>query len=336
MSVPETALGPVDRARSRTLIQRLAGMPIVIVGDLMLDHFIFGRVTRISPEAPVPVVEFDHENFRVGGAGNVAHNARALGGSVQLVGLIGRDEHGRRLQAGLAADGIATSGLVVEDARPTTRKVRIVTSRNQQVARIDYESDREARGEVETALMAALDKAAPFAKAIVVSDYLKGSVTKAFVARAVGIARDQRIPLLIDPKIPHLEYYAGASLLTPNNSEAEIAAHTRIRTHAEARLAARAIRDRIGCKSVLITRGESGMWLLDGNSEGHLPAATREVADVTGAGDTVIATLALALAAGADMVEAATLANAAAGVAVTKFGPASVSPDELLHAINGV
>jgi D-beta-D-heptose 7-phosphate kinase/D-beta-D-heptose 1-phosphate adenosyltransferase len=153
------------------------------------------------------------------------------------------------------------------------------------------------------------------------------------VTRAVGIARDRRIPVLVDPKIPHIDYYAGVTLLTPNNAEAEAAAHTRIRTNADARAAARVIRDRLACRSVLITRGESGIWLLDEGHEGHLPAASREVADVTGAGDTVIATLALALAAGADTVEAATLANAAAGVTVSKFGPASLSSEELRAAL---
>jgi rfaE bifunctional protein kinase chain/domain len=333
MPAPDTTLRPVGRARGEQLVQRLSGLRVVILGDLMLDHFIFGRVNRISPEAPVPIVEFDHEDFRVGGAGNVAHNVRALGGSVELVGLIGPDDHGARLRDAVLADGIGASGIVVEDGRPTTRKVRVVTSRNQQVARIDYECDREARGDVEAALMSALERAAGAAKAIVISDYLKGSVTRPLVARAVAIARDMRVPVLVDPKVPHLDYYSGATLLTPNNAEAETAAHMRIRTHAEAKTAARAIRDHLACASVLITRGDSGMWLLDERGEGSLAAATREVADVTGAGDTVIATLALALAAGADMVEAATLANAAAGVTVSKFGPAGVSPSELRTAL---
>ena len=333
MPGPDTTLGAIDRARSEALIDRLAGLPVVIVGDVMLDDFIFGRVSRISPEAPVPVVEFDHEEFRVGGAANVAHNVRALGGSVELVGLVGNDTHATRLQEALQRDGIGVGGLVVDETRPTTRKVRIVTSRNQQVARIDYESDREASGAVEAALLSALERAAGSARAIVISDYLKGSVTRALVAKAAGIARDRRIPILVDPKVPHLDYYSGVTLLTPNNAEAETASHMRIRTNAEARSAARAVRDRLGCTSVLITRGESGMWRLGDGVEGHLPAASREVADVTGAGDTVIATLALALAAGADMVEAATLANAAAGVSVNKFGPAGVSPAELRSAL---
>jgi rfaE bifunctional protein kinase chain/domain len=329
MPAPEIALRPVDCARCLDVVRRFSGVGVLIVGDLMLDHFLFGSVNRISPEAPVPVVEFDHEEFRVGGAGNVAHNVRDLGGTVDVVGVIGGDDHGVRLADALRAQGVGLGGIVVEEGRPTTRKMRLVTSRNQQVARVDYESDREATGDVEKALIAALDNASGSARAIVISDYLKGSVTRALVARAVGIARDRGVPLLVDPKIPHLDYYAGATLLTPNNAEAEAALHTRIRTNADAHTAARTLRARLGCKGVLITRGESGMWLLDESGEGRLPAATREVADVTGAGDTVIATLALAMAAGADAVEAATLANAAAGISVSKFGPAGVSPDEL-------
>src|SRR4030095_16744582 len=258
------------------------------------------------------------------GAGNVAQNVRGLGGSVDVIGVIGLDDYGARLQKALRTDGIGGTGVVVEKRRPTTRKMRLVTSRNQQVARVDYESDHEAKDEIEAALLAALETASESASAIVVSDYVKGSITRAIVARALGIARDRRVPLLGDPKISHLDYYTGATLLTPNNAEAEAATHTRIRTNADAYAAARSLRDRLSCKGVLITRGEAGMWLLDESGEGHLPAAAREVADVTGAGDTVTATLALAMAAGADVVEAATLANAAAGISVGKFGPAGV------------
>jgi rfaE bifunctional protein kinase chain/domain len=181
----------------------------------MLDHFVFGRVDRISPEAPVPVVEFDHEDFRVGGAGNVAHNVRGLGGAVEMVAVIGRDDHGARLKEALGADGIGVRGVVTEDGRPTTRKMRLVTSRNQQVARVDYETDREVKGDIEAALVAAMEAVSSSVRAIVISDYLKGSVTRAIVARAIGIARDLRVPLLVDPKIPHLDYYTGATLPMP-------------------------------------------------------------------------------------------------------------------------
>jgi len=329
MPMPDVALQPVDRARTDKILGQFSGLRIAIAGDVMLDHFIFGRVERISPEAPVPVVAFDREEFRPGGAANVAHNVRSLGGSVDLIGVTGRDDHAMWIRESLKQDGINAAGLVFDDGRPTTRKVRVVTSRNQQVARIDYESDQEVRGAVEASLITALESAGASAHAVVISDYLKGSVTHPLVAKAVGIARDRRIPLLVDPKIPHLDYYAGATLVTPNNAEAETASHMRIRTHGDARSAARAIRERLGCGAVLITRGEAGMWLFDGRTEGHLPATAREVADVTGAGDTVIAVLSLALAAGADMIEAATLANAAAGITVGKFGPSTVSPSDL-------
>jgi rfaE bifunctional protein kinase chain/domain len=333
MPAPDTTLPTIGRARATEILQRFIDLPIAIAGDLMLDHFVFGRVSRISPEAPVPVVEFEREEFRVGGAGNVANNVRELRGSVELVGVTGSDEHAARLKDALLAARIGISGLVVEESRETTRKVRVVTSRNQQVARIDYESDREASREAEASLIASLERCSASARAIVISDYLKGSITRALVGRAIAIARERRIPVLIDPKIPHLDYYTGATLVTPNTAEAEAATHMRIRSDNEARAAAHAIRDRLSCDGVLITRGEAGMWLLNHNKEGSLPASTREVADVTGAGDTVVATLALALAAGANAVEAASLATAAAGVSVTKFGPAAVTPAELLAAI---
>jgi D-beta-D-heptose 7-phosphate kinase/D-beta-D-heptose 1-phosphate adenosyltransferase len=300
----------------------------------MIDHFIFGGVSRISPEAPVPVVEFEREEFHVGGAANVAANVRALGGSVVVAGVVGADEYGATLTAGLRQSGIDSARIVIDRQRPTTRKVRIVTSRRQQVARVDYEIDREIAGEVEDSLVSAMEQGAQSAQALVVSDYLKGSITRTVMAKAVAVCADLRIPLVVDPKVGHLEYFSGATVITPNNVEAEAAAQMRIRSNADAKRAARVIRARVGCEVVLITRGESGMWLLSDTIEGYLPAMAREVADVTGAGDTVVAALALALAAGADPVEAATLANAAAGVTVTKFGPASASADELRAAID--
>jgi D-beta-D-heptose 7-phosphate kinase/D-beta-D-heptose 1-phosphate adenosyltransferase len=211
--------------------------------------------------------------------------------------------------------------------------VRVVTDRHQQVARVDYEQDGEAADAIEDALIERAAALAAKAGAIVISDYLKGCVTRRLVSELVGVARSRRIPVLVDPKIPHIDYYRGASLVTPNHHEAEVATLTRIRTDDEAADAARRFRERAGCEGVLVTRGEQGMWLLDGEVEGALPATAREVADVTGAGDTVIATLALALAAGATSTEAAQVANHAAGLVVAKFGPATVSVEELLAAV---
>lgn len=327
-------LSAPTRARAEALAARFAGATVLVVGDVMLDQFLVGSVTRISPEAPVPIVRFSRDEHRIGGAANVAHNIVALGARAELVGLVGADEQADVLRTALSALGVGVTGLVTDASRPTTRKVRVVTDRHQQVARVDYERDEEATGEVEAALVARARALAEPAGAIVVSDYLKGTITERLVAELGALARARRVPLLVDPKIPHLGYYRGATLVTPNHLEAETATHRRIRSDEEARAAARAFRDAAGCAGVLVTRGEHGMWLLDPSGEGALGATAREVADVTGAGDTVIATLALALASGGSMTEAATLANLAAGVVVGKFGPATVSADELLAAVS--
>lgn len=314
---------------ARPLLSRLAGRTVLILGDVMLDHFVIGRVDRISPEAPVPVVRFEDEEFRVGGAANVASNVVSLGGRARLVGLTGADPEATRLSAALLSLGIEAAGLVEDRTRCTTRKLRVVTTRNQQVARIDYEHDGEAAGATEQQLIARLDALADGAGALVVSDYLKGVVSRGVAAAALAAARKHGVPLLVDPKVPHIDYYAGASIITPNHHEAEAVTHMRIRSDGEARQAALRFRERAGCESVMITRGEQGMWLLSPEGETALPAEAREVADVTGAGDTVIGTLALALASGIALPDAARLANRAAGIVVGKFGPATVTPEEL-------
>jgi D-glycero-beta-D-manno-heptose-7-phosphate kinase len=327
-------LPPLLSDRARTLVDRFSRAAVLVVGDVMLDRFLVGRVDRISPEAPVPVVLFDREESRAGGAANVAQNVRALGGTVHLVGLVGADGPGDTLRAALEVHGIGAEGLLTDPGRRTTVKMRVVTTRNQQVARVDYETDGEAHGDLEADLILRATAAAATVQAIVVSDYLKGAVTPLLMTRLASLARERGLPLLVDPKIPHLAYYSGATLVTPNHHEAETATHLRIRAETDAQAAARAFRERARVAGVLITRGEHGMWLLDDSFEGPLPATAREVADVTGAGDTVIATLGLALAAGATSAEAARLANYAAGVVVGKFGPATVGPDVLLKAVS--
>lgn len=314
---------PVD------LLDRLVGRSVLIVGDLMLDHFVIGRVDRISPEAPVPVVQFEQEEYRLGGAANVANNVVALGGRVEVVGVVGHDADAGRLCQQLVGASIGISGVVSDPGRCTTRKLRVVTTRNQQVARIDFERDHEIAGEVEDKVLRKVEELAGTADAILLSDYLKGVVSRAVAETAIQRAARRRIPMLVDPKVPHVDYYAGASLVTPNHLEAEAVTHMRIRSSAEAREAARRFRDRARCSGVLITRGEHGMWLAGPDAEADLPAEAREVADVTGAGDTVIGTLALCLAAGASLVDAARVANRAAGIVVGKFGSATVSLEEL-------
>jgi rfaE bifunctional protein kinase chain/domain len=304
---------------------------VLVAGDVMLDRFVVGRVSRISPEAPVPVVQFQAEHVRLGGAANVAHNIVALGGRASLVGVVGADEAAAKLRHQLAAAGIDAGGLVVDRDRPTTEKVRIVTERNQQVARVDYERDGDVSGSVEHEIVGQIQRAASAAKALLVSDYLKGTITRPVVEALIAARPSTSTPLVVDPKIPHLACYAGATLVTPNHHEAETATHRRIRTDDDARDAARDFRVRASCGAVLITRGEHGMWLADADSEGAIAAVAREVSDVTGAGDTVVATLALALGAGATMAEAAVLANSAAGIVVAKFGAATLTADELLQ-----
>ena len=314
------------------LLSVFEGLPITVIGDVMLDHFVVGQVDRISPEAPVPVVRFDRDEYRLGGAANVANNVAALGGRPSLVGLVGTDDAAAQLKDQLRTAGIDSTGLVADGSRATTRKVRVVTSRNQQVARIDYERDIEPSGRTAEDLLAAVRNAAVDARALVLSDYRKGVVSPSVLAAAIEASRAAGAPLLVDPKLAQPEHYRGASLITPNHHEAELMTQTVIRSPDDVRRAAQLLHERTGA-SVLITWGEHGMWVLDTahseHAEEHLPAVTREVADVTGAGDTVVAALAMGLAAGATLVEAARIANQAAGLVVGRFGPATVTTEEL-------
>lgn len=324
-------LPSLDPRRARDLVARLSGRNVLVVGDVMVDRFIAGRVTRLSPEAPVPIVRFESEHCRPGGAANVAHNLAALGANVALVGVVGADAAAGRLRTELGAAGIPTSSLVIDPGRPTVEKVRIVTGRNQQVARIDYEDDAEAGVNIERQILDQIAKLSADVDACIVSDYLKGTVSRAIVEAMAGLRRSGA-PLVVDPKIPHLGRYAGATLVTPNHHEAEAATQRRIRTDDEAREAALDFKARARCEAVLITRGEHGMWLSSAEVEGAIPSVAREVSDVTGAGDTVVAVMALALAAGGTLAESAVLANRAAGLVVGRFGPSVVSPAELIAA----
>lgn len=312
-------------------IARFAGARIAIIGDVMLDHFLIGRADRISPEAPVPVIRLEREDFRLGGAANVAANVAALTGVPILCGLVGADEAGRTLRASLDGAGIDGERVVIDPTRPTTEKIRAVTERHQQVARIDRESTSPIAGPALAAMVqhiATLERC----QAIVISDYDKGAVTRPVIDAAVAAAQRMQCPLLIDPKLPDAVHYRGATVITPNHREAEIMTGLVIRDHDDARAAAHRIHHASGA-SVLMTWGERGMWVMDAGQtpprEVVMPATAREVADVTGAGDTVIATLALAIGAGASLVQAAALANHAAGIAVGRFGPATVTAADL-------
>ncbi len=315
-----------------SLVARFAGRRVAVVGDVMLDHFLVGRVDRISPEAPVPVVRFARDEFRIGGAANVAHNIAALGGRPALAGVVGADAAADELGRALETAGLPAGDLVTDATRPTTRKVRVVTTRNQQVARVDYEQDADVSGPTLDGLLRHVARATHGAQAIVLSDYRKGVINTSVIEAVVRSARASGVPLLIDPKVPQPDRYRGATLITPNHHEAEIMTQLSIRSADDARQAARVLADRTGA-SVLITWGEHGMWVLDRSvdppQEAAIPAAAREVADVTGAGDTVIAVVAIALAAGGTLAHAARLAALAAGEVVARFGPSALAAADL-------
>jgi D-glycero-beta-D-manno-heptose-7-phosphate kinase len=307
---------------------------VLVLGDVMLDEFVWGRVARISPEAPVPVVEVLGHSFHLGGAGNVAANVRALGGRAMLAGVVGRDAAGEQVEAALAARRVESRLVASDTGRPTTVKTRIV-AHNQQIVRTDREDASDVPAEAERALLEAVRRELPSCGALVLSDYQKGAVTAGLLRRTLALARRHHVPVLVDPKLRHFRLYRGVSVVTPNQLEAEQATGLRIRGEDDLAEAGRRILKMLDCQAVLITRGEHGLVLFPhGRAPVPVPSAAREVFDVTGAGDSVIATMALALAAGASLTEAAVLANCAAGVVVAKVGTAQASPAEVLAAVS--
>lgn len=319
----------LTRQRAAKLISGFAGKRILVLGDVMLDQFIWGKVRRISPEAPVPVVEVASESYHLGGAGNVAANISALGGVPVPIGLIGHDVAAEHLIDLLKTRGIEAAGLFAVSDRPTTMKTRIV-AHGQQIVRADRESKAPLTADTNSTLAAAFRKCLPSIAAVVVSDYDKGVVNRALLGEVLPAAERAGIPVLLDPKVHHADYYKPITLITPNHREAELLTDMTIDNERRLEEAGRKLLDRFQCPYALITRGEEGMSLFAPDGSHHLPTFAREVFDVTGAGDTVIATLAVAQAGGATMEEAAILANHAAGLAVGKVGTATVSPAELL------
>jgi D-beta-D-heptose 7-phosphate kinase/D-beta-D-heptose 1-phosphate adenosyltransferase len=304
---------------------------IVVLGDVMLDEFVWGDVTRISPEAPVPVVDIRRESLHLGGAANVLANIVALGAKACVVGVVGNDSAGERLRSNLKETSAVQSDgyLVIDDGRPSTTKTRIF-AHNQLVVRADREQRRPVNGQVEASIVENLKQALQDADAFVVSDYDKGVVTPRILEEILPLAY-ARVPVLIDPKIRNFANYKPASLITPNHHEALRLTNLEEDSDDGLHQAARTIRQKLGCDAVLVTRGDRGIMLLEGDSAPvFVETAALEVYDVTGAGDTVIATLAAALSAGATMLEAANLANHAAGIVVGKVGTATASADELL------
>lgn len=324
----------VDCAELASRVPDLAGQPVLVVGDLMLDHYLAGEVERISPEAPVPVVNVHSEAHMLGGAGNVARNLVALGGRTELLSMIGQDDPGRVLEGLLAREGI-TGHLLVEPRRKTTIKTRII-ARNQQMLRVDREEVRPIGARAMEGVPGLLAKLVDRCRVVVVSDYGKGLVTRTFMdGLRQAVAGVKNPPLvLVDPKVVNLSCYQGVDLLTPNAKEAGEMAGIKAAGRDGVLKAGLALFKRLRCKQLCVTLGAEGMALFERpNRVLHVPTTARKVFDVTGAGDTAMAVLALGLAAGLGLVRAGVLANVAAGIVVAQVGAAVATPGELVEEL---
>jgi rfaE bifunctional protein kinase chain/domain len=316
---------------SKKLIKHFGNQKILILGDLMLDEYLWGDVQRISPEAPVQVVDIQRESIAPGGAANVAVNAASLGGKVYLGGVVGRDTSAKRLRDELVKWGISLSGLVDDEHRSTITKSRLV-ARNQQIVRFDREVRVSFDYLVQQLLLDWIEAKLPEVSLCIFSDYAKGISTPEFMQKFMGIADRFRKLVLVDPKGNGFEKYKGASLITPNLQEMEVAVGFEIHTDNDLLVAYRIIQERLPGTNILIKLGARGMTLFHNSGESfHVESEARQVFDVTGAGDTAIATFAMMLASGANMEEATRLANRAAGIVVGKIGTASVTAEELLR-----
>jgi D-beta-D-heptose 7-phosphate kinase/D-beta-D-heptose 1-phosphate adenosyltransferase len=312
------------------MLASFEGKHVVVVGDVMLDEYVRGDAVRISPEAPVPVVDLTERQLMPGGAANAAANIVSLGAKATIVGVVGADGPAEQLRTSMKERGISTDALVVTQERPTTHKLRIV-ARTQQIVRVDVESREKLSAGSEAKLVAQIKESAQSAHALVISDYAKGVVTDAVIKACIEVALARGIPLVVDPKAKDFSKYAGATIITPNVLELEVAAGVSTHNHDEAIVeAGRGLLATVKGSSILVTRGAAGMTLLSPDQEPlHLPTVARSVFDVTGAGDTVVGTLTLALAAGVPIANALVLASHAASIAVGRPGTVAVTTAEL-------
>lgn len=317
----------VDRTRLRRLIRRFRGKRVLVLGDLMLDKYIWGDVVRISPEAPVPVVEVRKDTTRLGGAGNVAGNLLSLGAFPLLAGVVGDDDEGRWIRKHLPA----SRGVIVDGRRPTTVKMRII-AHHQQVVRVDKEKKSPIPEAIERRVIEFIRREKY--DGLLISDYNKGMVNERILGAVLPLAVEKNIPVFVDPKVEHFSLFTPVTLISPNHHEAEKIVRRDCRTDAQVEAAGLEILSLISCRYIIVKRGEQGMTVFErGRKPIHIPTVAKEVFDVTGAGDTVIAAATLGLLAGGTIEEAAVVANAAAGIVVGKIGTAAVTPEELLKAL---
>lgn len=319
-----------DVANILKIVDRFSKTKILVIGDIIVDHFVWGKVSRLSPEAPVPIVEVSKESFVPGGSGNVAHNIAALKGQVFLCGVTGHDLVGSQIVEMINGLGVDTTGVFTDAGIPTIQKTRIIAN-IQQVVRIDRENRESKNKKIITQVQQYLKETIPQVDAIIISDYGKGMISVPLLKEAIKLAHRYNKVITVDPKVEHFLKYKGVTCITPNHLEAAQGIHYPVpRDQEETEVLGEKIIKKLRCRSLLITQGEKGMTLFEqGKRSLHIPTMAREVFDVTGAGDTVISTLTLALAAGADLKQAAYIANHAAGIVVAKVGTATCSPEEL-------
>ncbi|MFQ5847749.1 MAG: D-glycero-beta-D-manno-heptose-7-phosphate kinase [Candidatus Methylomirabilales bacterium] len=315
------------------LLTRFPQRKVLVLGDIMVDEYIWGSVSRVSPEAPVPIVEVEGENIRLGGAGNVVANVRALGGQADLVGVVGGDAMAERLIHEIEQIGVKADGVILDRSRKTTVKTRVVAG-GQHVVRFDRECMEGLGDEIRGGIEELVRDRLAHVDALIVSDYGKGVVNSRLLQEVLPVARARGVITVVDPKINHFGLYRQVNVLTPNHREAAAAWGRPVRSDTEVVAAGRHLVDSLRVQAVLITRGEKGMALFEADGHvSHIPAVAKEVFDVTGAGDTVVGTMALVLGSKATMVEAAQIANHAAGVVVGKRGTATVSMAELKRSL---
>ena len=316
-------------------IRSFPNYKVLVIGDIMMDEFLWGEVSRISPEAPVPIVKVERETFMLGGAANVLNNLLGLKGRVLLAGVVGPDGMGRRLLRKLQSLGTTTEGIVVEEGRPTAIKTRVI-ARNQQLVRVDREKATPILPESLKSILNIIKKNISQIQGIVVSDYGKGVVSQELMAGLKKILGKNPIPILVDPKPENIRWYDRVTLITPNHLEAEAAAGKRIESEEDLLWAGTQLLKKIKCESVLITRGPEGMTLFLKNKKiEHIPTVAQKVFDVSGAGDTVIATLILSLVSGMNMIQSCKTANYAAGIVVGEVGTAAVRVEDLIKVLMG-
>jgi len=317
----------------KTIVNKFSKAKVLIVGDLILDRFIRGEAKKISPEAPVPVVEVKKETYCLGGAGNVANNIRSLGGNVLLAGVVGNDYTAEILYREMGKIRVERTGVFADEERITSIKTRIIAG-HQQVVRYDKETVLEISPAVSAKIIAYIKNSMPSCDAILISDYGKGVVTQKLISEIIHLAKKHNKIITVDPKIEHFSRYKNVDCLTPNLNEAKAGMHVvKMRNESDFDKLGDSILKKLKCRSVLITQGESGMTLFESNRKTHIPTVAKEVFDVSGAGDTVIAALTLSLASGASLLDAAKISNYAAGIVVGKLGTATVSAEELLGSV---